>query len=210
MRVRMGLYSTFAVFALSSCSFFSKTAEKYVQEMQTDAVYNQQQSTENYVVLCSYRPTTYVALKELAGTDVFKKNTEQFKQALSAKVAEFKNASYFDLSIFPKDGVPMLNEAADQQTYALLVNELNYQLSEDMLILTDQGDSIRPLNYTFLNSYGLKPSVDLSIVVANGPLINCKNYFEFIYTDRLWGIGEKRFRFDAAVIQQESPSISLN
>lgn len=148
---------------LISCDS-SESPDEYIKNVTKSEQFNKTKSFQNGItVKCSFMPSELVALNELPSVEKFSKS--QLLATYQVELAKASDKLFFKVSLAHSSGNPLLSLlAANKEEYAFVISELNYNMLTAAYLVTDNRDTINAVGYQFLNSYGLKPDIDLIYV----------------------------------------------
>lgn len=192
------LFSAFLLLLLlGGCGHKAKVVS-YMLKIESSESLNQVLKKADYEVSCHYRPSRYLALRELLKTGLSTDSLERNPELVSKMTQQFSQGYYFEvrISLNSKENV-IVSGIGDQGAYATRIDYLNQSIYKDFYILMDDLSKIRPLGHSFQNTFGASPYCDLAIVFPK-QLEEKLMKFELVYDDIIFGMhpAQSRFSFD--------------
>lgn len=173
---------------LSSCG--PKTATplelvSYVNNTEKGLV--KSKTISDYQVVLQYMPASYTALKE------FKSPKSIIDSIFIRRNKELKNSHRFVLALKGSDNSVLHQNTASKEEYQ---NRLNYYIKDAQsdFKLVDGHDTLACSLYHFERTYNLNNQNKILLSFAKRPN-QMINDLQFIYTDRVLGIGKIKFYF---------------
>jgi hypothetical protein len=169
-----------------------KNVLKIVEKIRSDKNINKIIEINDFYIKCSYMPKEFLAYQELATT--MSVNNAEIGDKFLKKMENFSKGLYFELTICKKDSTSILAGLGSQEEYSYLLEYLTYKLDNDFYALNDFGDTIKSINYNYINSYGASPQMKFVFLFSD----ELKKYkvVKIIYSDNLFGLSrENIFEF---------------
>jgi hypothetical protein len=175
--------------SLSACN--TTDVNGYMSSVEGSERLNKAASQGDYQFQCRYVPAHYLALMELKK----QKGAPITRESLEAEARKFSNTLYFYYIIGLKDKGDVLHKGiASQAQYTERLSELTFNLMRDVSLISE-GDTIKPLTYNYINTYGMEP--DLKFLFAFPDKLSKSGDVQFIYRDKIFGIYKDiTFSFD--------------
>ena len=105
----------------------------------------------------AYKPYRLLAYQEIQAEDSL------IKEKKEKILNKYCNQHYFVLSI-SKNGKEILNNAANQQKFSQLVNQLAFEIGQKVVLTTAERDTIQLLDFHYPRMYGMASSTDILFV----------------------------------------------
>ena len=104
----------------------------------------------------SYKPGQIYALQEIEASDSIT------KEERTEKLEQYSNQVYFILS-YSQNGKELLSNASDRQWFSKMVNQLAFNMHENVLLTSSESDTLQLLDYHYPRMYGMAKSSNIML-----------------------------------------------
>lgn len=173
-KILLVIFITF--FNLTSCSNYLKPNDYIVWVNNTEHGLIKEYTKSGYLFKAYYRPSSYLALKELADVNISDKLLDSVNN-------EYDGSYYFDIKIFNSENP---NEDAlksflnNEQEYYARMEYLSSYVNNDFK-LVHNSDTMRCMMHHFERTYKLSPNISLSLAFEKEDIRRFSDNLRLLY-----------------------------